>query len=116
MDRRTHEIWLNRWGVAIDQREQVVGTAGLSAPERAIHILWLMSQSMRATGDLVTARRRDPGMFRDGLAVARELDLPGMTAAFSSGAGWLEANFFAHFDALCSELQPLRVIARTDIH
>jgi hypothetical protein len=64
MQGMAHEIWLNRWGMAIDQREPQVGTEGLTSLERLIHILWLISQSMRANGDLVAARRRDPSLFR----------------------------------------------------
>jgi hypothetical protein len=116
MQGMAHEIWLNRWGVAIDQREQQVGTQGLTSLERLIHILWLISQSMRATGDLVAARQRDPTLFRDGLAAARALDLPGIVEVFASSAGWIEAHFFEKFDDLCRELQPLRLIAGTDIH
>ncbi len=116
MQGMAHEIWLNRWGVAIDQREQRVGTAGLSASERLIHIFWLLSQSMRAHGDLFAARQRDPSLFRDGLAAARELDLPGLIVIFSSSVGWIEAHFFEQFDAMCRELQPLRPVTGSDIH
>lgn len=116
MQGMAHEIWLNRWGVAIDQREQRVGTAGLSASERLIHIFWLISRSMRTNGDLFAARQRDPFLFRDGLAAARELDLPGLIDVFSSSVGWIEAHFFEQFDAMCGELQPLRLVAGTDIH
>ncbi|WP_206243637.1 hypothetical protein [Novosphingobium terrae] len=101
------EQWLKGWGTAIDRHAQAVGLDGLIPSERLIHALWLMSCSMRSTGDLVAARERDPRFLADGLAAARALDLPEAVAAFSQSAGWFEAHFFEIFAALCHELRSL---------
>jgi hypothetical protein len=100
----SNERWLEQAGQLARQRRVTLGES--AAPrERLIEILWLVSRSIRATGDLATARRYDPSFLTCARVIATNLGLYHVTSAFSGSEAGLERQFFGLFDAMCGELR-----------
>ena len=102
-----NDRWLRRRADAIAAIRKDHDGSALSPQDRLIEVVWLMSRSMRSTGDLAAARTSDPTYLADALAMATRLRLPVAMTAFAATEGGLERSFFDLIDLLCSELQQL---------
>lgn len=108
MARSDNERWLEAAGQAIRARRLSADVATLAPRERLTEILWLVSRSMRVTGDLAAARSRDPSFLVCARRIAANLGLPHAMAAFSGSEAGLERQFFDLFDDLCGEVRAQR--------
>ncbi|WP_343616943.1 hypothetical protein [Novosphingobium sp.] len=104
MDKPDNEQWLEAAGGAVRAR-RLANYMAVLPRERLTEILWLVSRSMRETGDLVAARHHLPDFLRTGHLIAQSLALPRFMAAFGGSEADLEDRFFAEFNLLCDELR-----------
>lgn len=105
MARSSNELWLEQAGQFARQRRLTLGQSASAPRDRLIEILWLVSRSIRATGDLAAARRHDPSFLTCARMIAANLGLLHVMAAFSGSEAGLERQFFDLFDAMCGELR-----------
>ena len=99
------ETWLvEEGGDQVIQKEAAAGRAALTPAERLTYCLWVADYGMLNAGDLETAEDLHPGFQAEAAEIARTLDLPKTTAAFSLAPVELQQVYFDVFDDICLEV------------
>ena len=100
-----NETWVVGAGADVLRKLAEHGDEGLSAKEQLLYRLWVADYCMRNAGDLEQIDQMCEHCLEDAARLSLELALPSAHEAFSLPRPKFQAEYFSHFDRICSEVR-----------